>query len=234
MYRTVELTCRTTDLAEVLGKLKTTEKFKKDAAFTLQVDIEDCKENYETLCKLEIILDWKLLGEAKHLNKNEDVKKSKLDEEGCGECSKCEGGEKMNLEVEKARVISILKDSLPNAITTTDISNLLVSVWANIKNKKSKLDKGCETGIKKFSSLFFKNYVVPYILERRKDPDNTLWAMTLFIETFYEKLPTVDILSDIIDRICKYWNTIAEMDNFQNIAGVLFGPSEEVRKALGL
>lgn len=234
MYRTVELTCRTTDLAEVLGKLKTTEKFKKDAAFTLQVDIEDCKENYETLCKLEKILDWKLLGEAKHLNKNEDVKKSKLDEEGCGECSKCEGGEKMNLEVEKARVISILKDSLPNAITTTDISNLLVSVWANIKNEKSKLDKGCETGIKKFSSLFFKNYVVPYILERRKDPDNTLWAMTLFIETFYEKLPTVDILSDIIDRICKYWDTIAEMDNFQSIAGVLFGPSEEVRKVLGL
>lgn len=231
MYRTVELTCRATDLAEVLRKLKTTEKFKKDAAFTLQVDIEDCKENYETLCKLEKILDWKLLEEVKHLDKSEDVKKSKLDEE-CGGCNTC-GGEKMNFEVEKARIISILKNSLPN-ITTTDISNLLVSVWTNIKDKKSELDEGCGVGIKKFSSLFFKNYVVPYILERRKDPDNTLWAMTLFIETFYEKLPTVDILGDIIDRICKYWDTIAKMDNFQSIAGVLFGPSEEVRKALGL
>ena len=245
MYRTVELTCKASDLAEVLSKLKSTEKFKENAAFTLQVDIEDEKENYEYLCKSGKVLNWDFVKTQEEENKRECDKSSCLDQ-SC-QHSKKFGGDRRSInipykdqsieeavsvvsgELEEGRVYKILQESLGEDITTTDLSNILVSVWTTI-------GKNSQASNIKFSSLFFKEIVIPYVLSRREDPDNTIIGMTVFIETFYNatKVEKDVMLKDFIKRIRLCWDNIKELDNFPGISGILFAPDKNlINKVFG-
>ena len=53
---------------------------------------------------------------------------------------------------------------------SNDISNIIVSTWINLSSPQHRHLK--------FSTLFFKELVVPYVVERKKDPDNTRGART--------------------------------------------------------
>lgn len=222
MYRTVELTCKAKDLVEVLSSLKLTEKFKNNSAFTLQVDIEDVKENYESLCKSDKILDWKLISNnsnSPQLSCGNDCC-SKGDEEKPQYFTETPE-EAINFvasELEEGRVLKILKESL-NPLEISDISNILVSVWSNLRtNSSSKL---------KFSSLFFKEIVVPYVLKRRDDIDNTIGGMNIFIDAYYNGADIDEVLIDVIKKVRANWEHIGYISTFPMIGGLLFGPNKE-------
>lgn len=229
MYRTVELTCKAKDLSEVLSKLKSTEQFKENAAFTLQVEIEDVKENYEYLCKSDKILGWDFTSN----NREEQPGPNPASHtKSCG-CGCKAGGKKENPveeainvvsgELEERRSVKTIREAL-GSIDFVDISNILVSTWINLRKN---------LGLK-FSSLFFREVVVPYIKERRKDPDNTLIGVTLFIKTFYENAPCDDVLKHFLENLRKNWERVKTIETLPALVGELFGPSEEVKKFLGL
>ena len=227
MYRTVELTCKAEDLSEVLKNLRTTEQFKKEAVFTLQVDIEDEKENYEYLCKSDKIMDWKIIKnpysapstKCNGCSTGEEKKKEQQNPKTPME----EAVSMASGELEEARTTRMLSDVVE---TIGDISNIIVSTWINLSSPQHRHLK--------FSTLFFKELVVPYVVERKEDPDNTNVSIDLFIKTYYKDIPTLDILKDIVKKIREKWENIKKLDSFPKIVGLLFGPGEDIKKILGL
>lgn len=231
MYRTVELTVRAKDLNEVLEKLKISEDFKENVAFTLTVDMKDEKGSYEYLCKSDKIIDWKLVeqqSEAAPIGNNNPCCSG-----GCN-CSKEEEKpdpikdtiDKVSEQLEQGRAVKCITELLPDC-DFEDISNILVGTWMKKREKGSDL---------KFSALFFRNFVIPYVISRRTEKDNTIVGTKLFVETYYKNSNPImeEVIADVVGKIKKNWNELEKFDSFPSLIGTLFGPSKEIRDILGL
>ena len=255
MCRTVEITCRVKDLKEILEKLQTTQKFQEEAAFTLSLDIEDTKENYQYLCAGGKVLDWKFMDQQEQ---QQGKKEENQTEEGKDICSnnptQCQGkcsngfpkvggpGSKMTPmeeavslasgELEEEMILKTLKDDKQVGVWSyDDYSNLIVAVWINLRVNP----------LYKFSNLFFKEICLPYVLTRRGEKDNTIPTISLFIQSYYNGIKEVekieggvDILKDILVKLRTRWEQLKEIEKFTDVIGFLFGPSPEVKSYLGL
>ena len=244
MCRTVEITCRVKDLKEILEKLQTTKKFQEEAAFTLSLDIEDTKENYQYLCAGGKVLDWRFMDQEKE-------KPTKEEDDVCSNHSQCQGKcgngfsrvggpgsrnpmtpmeEAISLasgELEEGKVLKTLKDDPKvGAWSYDDYSNLIVSVWINLRVNPQY----------KFSNLFFREVCIPYVINRRSEKDNTIPPISLFIKSYYDGIKEIDggILKDILGKLRTGWEQLKEIEKFTDVISFLFGPSPEVKSYLGL
>lgn len=255
MCRTVEITCRVKDLKEILEKLQTTKKFQEEAAFTLSLDIEDTKENYQYLCVGGKVLDWRFMDQKLQQEKKEE-KQTEGEKDVCNNSSqqcqgKCNGfpkvggqGSRMipmpieeavslaSEELEEKKILKTLEnDTQVGVWSYDDYSNLIVSVWINLRVNPQY----------KFSNLFFKDICIPYILSRRNEKDNTIPTISLFIRSYYDGIKEIEkiegevnVLKDIVKKLKTGWEQLKEIEKFTDVIGFLFGPSAEVKSYLGL
>lgn len=73
----INIKVKANDLIEVINSLKLDKKFKEEAVFSFDIEIEDCKDNYKYLNTSDKIIDWDFTTLNNEENKINELKENK-------------------------------------------------------------------------------------------------------------------------------------------------------------
>lgn len=210
MKRTIKITTKTEDLVEVLSNLKLSEDFKKDATFTLELEIEDSKENYNYLAGSNKIVDWDFKDEEEEIEegKTETEIESPLlppKEESCTVCCSCQKEEpEINKMIEEVKSLGLRDYS--------DLLNLIYQLWDSKRyNDFLMFDLGT-----------IKEITPKFRLSRGKivfTDDQEFLASSNYLGLM---LSDDSVILNIIIRIYNSWGVLGSLTKFNDVVEKIF------------
>lgn len=188
--RKIQLTVNGNDLSEVLKSLKIKDS---DLKFTIELEIEDTKENYKYLSTSELIQDWDFLKED--LNLNNESTENPIEEPSNGD---------------EDDLITYLQGKL---CTLADIFRFIVAIW-ELKSKSPNI---------KFSVYNIKKHVWPLFesIKSRSLLTTEIVSMRL-LELYYGKETVFNIISDVILKLKDNWRIIDKRSSIIELFNNLF------------
>lgn len=216
MCRTVTLTVKSKDLEKVLGSLKLNKEFAENTTLTLTIDIEDTKENYQTLCKSREILDWDFTSQEKE----EEISKPSSIVDNIEEAIKSVRESIVNktkLTEEGDKILrNHTKDIIQNYIKTyDDIIEFILLSW-RLSSKFSV-----------YSLDLVKDYIIPGIIRNQTDISEVKSLdrkIIQLITSYYSGVRAEKVLDDVIQKIQDSWETLGSIPNVESLVLLLFGP----------
>lgn len=223
MCRTVTLTVKSKDLEKVLGSLKLNKEFAENTTLTLTVDIEDTKENYQTLCKSQEILDWDFTSQEKEEEETSKPSSIVNNIEEAIKSVKESIFDKTKLIEEDDKILrNHTKDIIQNYIKTYDdfIEFILLSWRLSSKFNIYSLD-------------LVKDYIIPGIIRNQTDISEVKSLdrkIIQLITSYYSGVRVEEALDDVIQKVQDSWETLGSIPNVESLVLLLFGPIDNKKE----
>lgn len=222
MCRTVTLTVKSKDLEKVLGSLKLNKEFAENTTLTLTVDIEDTKENYQTLCKSQKILDWDFTSQEKEEETSKPSSIVNNIEEAIKSVKESIFDKTKLIEEDDKILRNHTKDIIQNYIKTYDdfIEFILLSWRLSSKFNIYSLD-------------LVKDYIIPGIIRNQTDISEVKSLdrkIIQLITSYYSGVRVEEALDDVIQKVQDSWETLGSIPNVESLVLLLFGPIDNKKE----
>lgn len=196
MLRKVRLTVKASDFQEVMKSLKMNENYADSIAFTLDLEVEDVKENYKYLSTSPKILDWDII--------QEEVENELPPQETEKE------------EPEPNYPDQVYKFMAPYLQNYDAIIAMLYVVWIE---KSTIHPKG------RFTCDFFDGCVIPG-MKGYAVPENDINTKVakFTLSSYYASVPMGDIVYDVFEKLEKMWDQVGKSNSVADLIAYLVSP----------
>lgn len=191
------------DLGTILSNLELTPNFAENVKCTLELDVIDSKENFETLIKSAKVINWDFITE-------ENNEQSELIEDFSPKQNRDFGSDIANI-IENPRVLEIFAyfDHQEFFKDKEGLLKLIFLAW-NIKHKSpSRLFTLC--------SLSSTKHLESHTIKLNELAEYFPGTINKKLTDYYKDMPTRAILEDTIYKLDKIWNRLSEIQEFNNV-----------------
>lgn len=183
------------DLGSLLSNLALNQEFADNVKYTLELDIVDSKENFETLVKSGKIVDWEFLTTV-----TEDYSPKKSD---------FKYNQSLLEEYPSALEIYQYFNHPEFSSDKDNLLKLLFLAW-NIKSKSpNRLFTLC--------SLSSTNHLKSHIIDLKELAENFPRTLNSRLEDYYLDMPFEAVLEDTIYKLSNLWDKLSDIQDFNNV-----------------
>lgn len=208
MKRKLNITTKTSDLSEVLNNLKLSNDFKDNATFTLEIEIEETKDNYKYLSSSDKIIDWSFVDDVEEdntinndIDEKDDSKEANITYCTSSSCCVLSDYEKLKKEIRSIRLKNY-----------QDIIRLFDSAReAKIYNTYLQLD-----------DINFNNIIKSIYLSKNGKVYNSDLEFSISTSYFGNMLEEDIVISDIINKLNKIWDSIHTFSTIDSLINRLY------------